>query len=84
MQKRQKIDNKDASSYSYKIAHPAGALVGIDDLAWKEVSLPARLEDAEGFFGLEEIDDVEVVRDGDVVQYKLGRHIRVLVAGFDL
>ncbi|KAJ9620069.1 ATP-dependent RNA helicase [Knufia peltigerae] len=34
-----------------------------DSLKWKEVSLPGRLEDAEGFFGLEEIDDVEVVRD---------------------
>ncbi|KAI4143989.1 MAG: hypothetical protein LQ340_006812, partial [Diploschistes diacapsis] len=74
VQKRQKIDNKDASSDSYKIAHPAGALVGIDDLAWKEVSLPDRLEDAEGFFGLEEIDHVEVIRDGDIVQYKLAGH----------
>ncbi|KAL6245523.1 ATP-dependent RNA helicase [Rhinocladiella similis] len=34
-----------------------------DSLKWKEVSLPGRLEDAEGFFGLEEIDDVEVVKD---------------------
>lgn len=34
-----------------------------DALKWKEVTIPSRLEDAEGFFGLEEIDDVEVVRD---------------------
>ncbi|KAK5484066.1 ATP-dependent RNA helicase [Exophiala xenobiotica] len=34
-----------------------------DALRWKTVSLPGRLEDAEGFFGLEEIDDVDVVRD---------------------
>ena len=37
-----------------------------DELQWKEVALPDHLEDAEGFFGLEELDDVEVVRnEGD-------------------
>lgn len=34
-----------------------------DELAWKEVDPPGRLDDAEGFLGLEEIDDVDVVRD---------------------
>ncbi|KIV80711.1 hypothetical protein PV11_08195 [Exophiala sideris] len=34
-----------------------------DALKWKTVNFPGRLEDAEGFYGLEEIDDVEVVRD---------------------
>ncbi|EMC99448.1 hypothetical protein BAUCODRAFT_29794 [Baudoinia panamericana UAMH 10762] len=34
-----------------------------DGLVWKEVKLPDRLENYEGFFGLEEVDDVEVVRD---------------------
>ena len=34
-----------------------------DELAWKEVIPPDRLDDAEGFFGLEENDDVDVVRD---------------------
>lgn len=34
-----------------------------DQLRWTEVALPNRLEDAEGFFGLEEIEDVEVVKD---------------------
>ncbi|KAL4971125.1 ATP-dependent RNA helicase MAK5 [Aspergillus stella-maris] len=36
--------------------------VGVDDLDWKEVSLPDRLDDFEGFFGLEEIDGVDIVR----------------------
>jgi ATP-dependent RNA helicase DDX24/MAK5 len=35
----------------------------LDALAWKSVSMPDRLDDYEGFFGLEEVDDVEVVRD---------------------
>lgn len=35
----------------------------LDSLRWKQVTLPDRLEDAEGFFGLEEIEDVDVVRD---------------------
>jgi ATP-dependent RNA helicase DDX24/MAK5 len=34
-----------------------------DSLKWKTVSLPDRLDDAEGFYELEEIDDVDVVRD---------------------
>jgi ATP-dependent RNA helicase DDX24/MAK5 len=34
----------------------------LDALPWNEVSLPGRFDDAEGFFGLEEISDVEVVK----------------------
>ncbi|KAK4634938.1 ATP-dependent RNA helicase MAK5 [Fulvia fulva] len=37
--------------------------VDINSLSWNEVSLPDRMEDFEGFFGLEEIDDVDVIRD---------------------
>lgn len=37
--------------------------VRLDDLAWTEVSLPDQMQDYEGFFGLEEIEGVEVVRD---------------------
>ncbi|GKZ61986.1 ATP-dependent RNA helicase [Aspergillus niger] len=40
------------------------ALVTVNDLNWKEVALPDRLEDAGGFFGLEEIDGVEVIKGG--------------------
>ena len=32
-------------------------------LAWREITPPERLDDAEGFLGLEEIDDVEIVKD---------------------
>ncbi|KAK5798103.1 hypothetical protein VI817_004394 [Penicillium citrinum] len=47
-------------------------VVGIDDLNWKEVALPDRMEDAGGFFGLEEIDGVDVIKlDGSAgVQFK--------------
>lgn len=34
-----------------------------DSLKWKEISVSKRLDDAEGFFGLEELSDVEVVQD---------------------
>jgi ATP-dependent RNA helicase DDX24/MAK5 len=40
-----------------------GPTIRADALKWKTVALPNRLEDAEGFYGLEEIDDVDVVRD---------------------
>ncbi|MCJ1243586.1 ATP-dependent RNA helicase [Trapelia coarctata] len=54
-----------------------GRVVTIEELAWKEVSLPDRLGDAEGFFSLEEIEDVEVVKDpqGSTVVYKISSEI---------
>ena len=47
----------------------------LDALPWNEVALPDRMEDAEGFFGLEEVSDVEVVRDPKIkkVQYVVGK-----------
>jgi len=59
---------------------PREKAVSIEQLAWKEVSLPDRLEDAEGFFGLEEIEDVEIVRDpqSGIVRYKVSKGPRNL------
>lgn len=31
--------------------------------------MPEMFDDAEGFYGLEEVDDVEIVRDGDKVTF---------------
>ncbi|OCK84650.1 DEAD-domain-containing protein [Lepidopterella palustris CBS 459.81] len=62
--KRQKLDNPTATMAS--LAPKPGKrsrIVRPDDLQWKEVAMPDRLDDFEGFFGLEEIDDVEVIRD---------------------
>ncbi|KAJ4298875.1 ATP-dependent RNA helicase [Kalmusia sp. IMI 367209] len=47
--------------------------IRLDDLQWKEVSMPDRLEDFEGFYGLEEIDDVAVVRDGAVISFETSK-----------
>jgi len=38
--------------------------VSIEELKWSAVTLPDRFEDAEGFFGLEEIEGVEVLKAG--------------------
>ena len=46
-----------------------GRAVRLDELAWKEVSMPDRLDDVEGFFGLEEVGNVGVVRDGAAVKF---------------
>lgn len=58
--------------------HLEGGVISVDQLAWKEVTLPDRLEDAEGFFGLEEIEDVEIVRDvaSGNIAYKVRRGLR--------
>ncbi|KAL7276490.1 ATP-dependent RNA helicase [Rhizina undulata] len=53
--------------------------VSIDELEWREVAMPDRLDDVEGFFGLEEVDGVEVsgVEEGRieycVVERKIGK-----------
>ena len=44
---------------------PRSAAVRGDQLRWKEVQTSTHLDNAEGFFGLEELSDVEVVQDGN-------------------
>ncbi|KAI2601764.1 DEAD-domain-containing protein [Hypoxylon sp. NC1633] len=36
-----------------------------DSLQWREAKLPDMFNDAEGFYGLEEVDDVEVIRNSN-------------------
>jgi ATP-dependent RNA helicase DDX24/MAK5 len=46
--------------------------VTVAELNWKEVPMPDRMEDAEGFFGLEEIDGVDIIKSsGGEVQFKV-------------
>lgn len=68
--KRQKIGESETPKASTKALPPAKKNVRLEDLAWKEVEMPDRLDDFEGFFGLEEIDDVEVVKDSGNVSYR--------------
>ena len=44
-------------------------VVALDAMPWNEVEIPEMFEDAEGFFGLEEVDDIEVIRDGNKIQF---------------
>lgn len=69
--KRQKSNSEDHGSSNQTASKDLGKPVSIEDLSWSEVTLPDRFEDAEGFFGLEEIEGVEVVRPagGEKVQY---------------
>ncbi|KAL2368323.1 ATP-dependent RNA helicase [Blastomyces gilchristii] len=81
MAKKRERDTRDPSRKSKKrqrveVTGADGEIVGIDQLDWKEVALPDRLEDAEGFFGLEEIDGVDIVRptgNGEV-KFKVSRN----------
>lgn len=55
--------------------------VGLDALPWSEARLPDRLDDAEGFLGLEEVSDVEVVKDqqNGRLEYRVGEAFSTLV-----
>ncbi|WEW58255.1 ATP-dependent RNA helicase [Emydomyces testavorans] len=56
--KRRKVNasTPDSSEDSSK------AIVTVDQLDWQTVTLPDRLDDAEGFYGLEEIEGVDILR----------------------
>ncbi|TDZ15349.1 ATP-dependent RNA helicase MAK5 [Colletotrichum orbiculare MAFF 240422] len=43
--------------------------VAVNSLPWKKVDVPEMFDDAEGFYGLEVIEGVDVVKDGDNVQF---------------
>lgn len=60
--KRRKLEVK-ARKQGRALGHTGD--VDSDALAWRRVQLPGRLDDAEGFYGLEEIEDVEVVKHAD-------------------
>ncbi len=66
--KRQRIDPKGNAPREGS----EGGAVGLDELPWNQVAVD-RLEDAEGFFGLEELSDVDVVKDPILgkVEYKV-------------
>lgn len=59
--KRQKVEGKAAPQMEEKTVRETG--LRADSLAWKSVSMPDHLDDYEGFFGLEEVEDVDVVKD---------------------
>ena len=85
VQKRARLQDQRGSRKRQRVGIPRDALaaqkirdVGVsplDELAWKTVALPDRLDDAEGFFGLEEIEDVEVVKDekNGRIEYRVGK-----------
>ncbi|QIX01911.1 hypothetical protein AMS68_007428 [Peltaster fructicola] len=62
--KRAKIEATNAQDNGVaRKKHATEKPVRLEQLAWKEVSMPDRMEDYEGFFGLEEIDGVEIIKD---------------------
>ncbi|KAK8078838.1 DEAD-domain-containing protein [Apiospora phragmitis] len=60
--KKQKTQPKPKSQKPVKRTN---RLLAADALKWKTAELSDMLNDAEGFFGLEEIDDVEVIKRPD-------------------
>lgn len=52
---------KRARASGNEVAHHTS----IDKLVWQEVSMPDRLDDVEGFMGMEEVEGVDVLRTDD-------------------
>ena len=76
MLRKRSRDNRSQNSRKRQRADPAerlshnpdapGKAISLDALPWAEVSLPDGFGDAEGFLGLEEISDVELVRGSTI------------------
>ncbi|RWA13015.1 hypothetical protein EKO27_g2083 [Xylaria grammica] len=59
------------SSRPHKSKKRAQRSIAIDSLPWSKAKLPDMFNDAEGFYGLEEVEGVEVVRgDGNIVEFR--------------
>ena len=63
VQKRPKLVAKNRKTKTSNLRERRNE-IEVDELPWQQVDLPDRLDDAEGFFGLEEIDNVQVVKSG--------------------
>ena len=50
---------------------PGLRTVSLESLQWHQVPFPATFQDAEGFFGLEELSDVDVVKDSSKIEYRV-------------
>ncbi|KAK2736895.1 ATP-dependent RNA helicase [Myotisia sp. PD_48] len=59
--KAQQSKRRKANDSSNKEQDSRQLVTNVDDLAWKSVELPGVLEDAEGFYELEEIEGVEIL-----------------------
>ena len=61
--KRQKVKQAQPKTATVTSVTSSGRPVALEELDWREVPLPDQLDDAEGFFGLEEVDGVDVVHN---------------------
>ena len=66
-----------------KKGHAGERKLALDELEWKEVDMPDRLDDVEGFFGLEEIEGVDVAVEGGKVEYKVSYNCELYLWGAD-
>ncbi len=70
--KRKQSSGHQKQAKRQKASHAAQGTkraVNVDALGWRTVEVPEMFDDAEGFFGLEEVEGVEIIRQGDKVQF---------------
>ncbi|KAF3917709.1 hypothetical protein ABW20_dc0100256 [Dactylellina cionopaga] len=67
--KRQKIGSVRSSKAVQGIPK-RWKTVTTDSLKWRKVDMPDRLDDVEGFYGLEEIDDVQIINNNGILEFK--------------
>ncbi len=61
---------KAAGAASKRQKSNAGKRVtSVNSLSWKSVEVPEMFDDAEGFYGLEEVEGVDIVREGNTVKF---------------
>ena len=55
-------------------------VVAVDALSWKTVDVPEMFDDAEGFYGLEVVEGVDIVKDGGTVKFVSSDSITSLIS----
>ena len=68
--KRQRLDGSEVAKTEIHAKPAPVKNIRLEDLNWKEVDMPDRMDDFEGFFGLEEIDDVDIVKEDGKISYR--------------
>lgn len=64
--KRSKAPNTNAKRQK---TNATKRVTSVDALTWKSVDVPEMFDDAEGFYGLEEVEGVDIVREGNTVKF---------------
>ncbi|KAK4127275.1 DEAD-domain-containing protein [Parathielavia appendiculata] len=67
--KKRKRTEAPGANFKRQRSNAGKRVTSVDSLAWKSVEVPEMFNDAEGFYGLEEVEGVDIIREGNTVKF---------------